>query len=76
MKLGMYKHYKGHIYNVLYIGKHTETLEDMVIYQAINAENACEKSSVDTIWVRPLSMFSEILRIDGKPVPRFQYIGK
>ena len=71
MKTGFYKHYKGHIYRVMLIGNHTETLEKMGIYQAINAENSCEKASPDTIWVRPEKMFSEHVIVDGNSVPRF-----
>lgn len=74
MKTGIYKHYKGHIYRVMLIGKHTETLENMVIYQAINAENSCEKASPDTIWVRPEKMFSEHVIVDVNSVPRFTYL--
>lgn len=38
MKTGIYRHYRGHVYRVMFIGKHTETLENMVVYQAINAK--------------------------------------
>ena len=48
-----YKHFKGNVYRVLHIAKHTETLEDMVVYQAMYGERG--------IWVRPLSMFEEVI---------------
>lgn len=68
IKLGKYKHYKGNIYEVIYIGKHSETLEDVVIYKALYGNNK--------IWVRPLKMWNETVIVDGKEVKRFEYIGK
>ena len=76
MKTGIYRHYKGHVYRVMFIGKHTETLENMVVYQAINAKNSCEKSLPDQVWVRPEKIFLENVVVDGKNVPRFTYLGK
>lgn len=48
IKLEIYTHYKGNTYKVLHIAKHSETLEDMVIYQDVNAP--------DKIWARPATM--------------------
>ncbi len=76
MKTGIYRHYKGHVYRVMFIGKHTETLENMVVYQAINAKNSCEKSLPGQVWVRPDKIFLENVVVDGKNVPRFTYLGK
>ena len=59
----IYKHYKGNRYKVLAIAKHSETLEDMVVYQALYGDFG--------IWVRPKSMWSEEVMIDGKKVLRF-----
>ena len=63
-----YRHFKGNIYRVLHIAKHSETLEDMVVYQAMY----CERG----IWVRPLSMFEEVIERDGKTFRRFSPITK
>lgn len=63
-----YRHFKGNIYCVLHIAKHSETLEDMVVYQAMYGERG--------IWVRPLSMFEEVIERDGKTFRRFSPITK
>ena len=64
IKLGTYRHYKGNTYKVLHIAKHSETLEDMVIYQDVNHS--------DKIWARPVSMWNDDIEIDGKTVKRFE----
>ena len=61
-----YRHFKGNIYRVLHIAKHSETLEEMVVYQAMYGERG--------IWVRPLSMFEEEIERDGKTIRRFSPI--
>jgi len=66
MKLGKYKHYKGNFYEIIGIAKHSETLEELVVYKALYGEKG--------LWVRPLSMFSEEVEVDGKKVLRFQYV--
>lgn len=66
MKKGIYEHYKGNKYELLHIAKHSETLENMVVYKALYGEGE--------IWVRPLSMWNEQVEIDGKSVPRFKLI--
>lgn len=70
VKLGVYEHYKGKKYRVLGVAKHSESLEDMVMYEALY-ENELAK-----FWVRPLAMFLEEVEIDGQRVPRFTYIGE
>jgi len=70
LKLGRYQHYKGHFYKVIGIAKHSETLEELVIYEALY-ENPDGK-----LWVRPLKMFLEKVEINGKKVPRFKFVGK
>ena len=67
VKIGKYRHFKGNEYRVLYLAKHSETLEDMVVYQALYGENG--------IWVRPASMWNEIIERDGSSFKRFEYIG-
>ena len=61
-----YRHFKGNFYRVLHIAKHSETLEEMVVYQAMYGERG--------IWVRPLSMFEEEIERDGKTIRRFSPI--
>ena len=58
-----YRHFKGNVYRVLHIAKHSETLEDMVVYQAMYGERG--------IWVRPLSMLEDAIERDGKTIRRF-----
>ena len=65
--LGRYRHYKGNEYEVIGFAKHSETLEDMVIYKALYGERGT--------WVRPLSMWSNPIALDGRTVKRFEYIG-
>ena len=65
---GIYRHYKNKEYKVLAVATHTETLEKMVVYQALYGERG--------IWVRPLQMFVEKVLVDGKEVPRFALKGE
>ena len=66
--LGKYRHFKGNEYEVIGTGKHSETLEEMVIYRALYGDGET--------WIRPLSMFMGEVEVNGKKVPRFEYIGK
>ena len=66
-KLGIYRHLKGREYRLLGIARHSETLEPMVVYQALYGEN--------DLWVRPAAMWEELVEKDGYRGPRFQYIG-
>lgn len=59
-----YRHFKGKEYLVLHIAKHSETLEELVVYQALYGEMG--------IWVRPLNMFMEQVEVKGQWVPRFE----
>ncbi len=59
-----YRHFKGNEYLVLHLAKHSETLEDMVVYQALYGERG--------IWVRPLEMFLERIEREGKTFYRFE----
>ncbi|MGI5896996.1 MAG: DUF1653 domain-containing protein [Oscillospiraceae bacterium] len=68
IKLGRYRHFKGNEYEVLALAKHSETLEDMVVYRALYGERG--------VWVRPASMWSERIEREGYSGPRFCYIGE
>ena len=60
---GIYRHYKGQRYQVLGTARHSETLEELVVYRALYGEHG--------LWVRPAAMFGETVTVDGLPVPRF-----
>ena len=66
IKLGIYKHYKGNEYRVLGIATHSETLEKMVVYQALYGTYG--------IWVRPINMWNEVVEVNGQQVKRFEFI--
>lgn len=68
IKPGLYRHFKGGEYRVLYTAAHSETLEPMVVYQALYGEKG--------IWVRPAAMWNETVQRDGRVVKRFTYIGE
>ena len=70
MKTGIYKHFKGKKYRVVGLAKHSETLEDLVVYESLY-DNKTSK-----LWVRPLSMFNEEVEIGGKKVPRFKFLSE
>ena len=72
IELGKYQHYKtGKLYQVLSIARHSETLEDMVVYQALYHS---EKFGRNQIWVRPKKMFLEYVVHEGHYIPRFNLI--
>lgn len=65
IKIGQkYKHFKGKEYLVLFLAKHSDTMEDLVVYQALYGNQG--------IWVRPLSMFLEWVTLEGNRVRRFE----
>ena len=66
IQLGIYRHYKGNQYKVIGFAKHSETLEDMVIYKAQHGDGGT--------WVRPLSMWENLIEFGGKTVKRFERI--
>lgn len=67
IKPGRYRHFKGNEYRVLYLARHSETLEPMVVYQALYGERG--------IWVRPAGMWNETVERDGQRYRRFTYLG-
>ena len=68
MELGYYKHYKGNVYEVIGIAKHSETLEDVVVYKA------CYQKDGENLWVRPLKIFEDDVFIENKKTKRFSKI--
>ncbi len=68
IKLGKYKHYKGKEYEVIGIAKHSETLEEMVVYKTLY------QNSESNLWARPLKMFTEKIVEEGKEVERFKFV--
>ena len=66
--LGVYTHYKGNRYEVVGEAINTETQEPMVLYKALYEGNF----PAGTVWARPLAMFTEIVMVEGKAVPRFK----
>ncbi len=65
---GQYRHFKGKEYKVFTIGRHTETLEEFTVYQALYHD---EKYGEHTIWLRPVAMFFDHIERDGYNGPRF-----
>ena len=68
IKPGKYRHFKGNMYEVIGIAKHSETLEEMVVYRALYGDG--------DLWVRPASMWNETVQRGGKTFARFEYIGE
>jgi hypothetical protein len=64
--MAIYRHYKGGFYRVIGTATHTETQEELVIYEGIDGR----------VWARPRDMFFEEVEVDGKKVPRFQRLGR
>lgn len=67
VKNGLYQHFKGNLYHVIGVAKHSETDEDLVVYRQDGKESK--------IFVRPLAMFEENVKHGGREVPRFRPLG-
>ena len=67
MTLGLYRHYKGRVYSVLGVARHSETQEELVVYR--------QEYGDKSLWVRPKAMFTELVEINGVTMPRFRPLG-
>ena len=65
---GIYRHFRGNQYRLLWVARHSETLEEMVVYQALYGEGG--------FWVRPASMWGETVVHEGREQPRFAWVGE
>ena len=63
---GIYKHFKGNLYQVIEVATHSETREQLVVYRTLYGDSS--------MWVRPLTMFQETVEVDGQQVPRFSFV--
>ena len=66
IKTGIYKHYKDKLYEVIGVAKHSETEEDHVVYRPLYGDRG--------LWIRPLSMFTEMVEVNGESVQRFAFV--
>jgi len=68
IRAGIYQHFKGKEYKVIGVAKHSETLEDLVVYEALYPNETAK------LWVRPVEMFLDNVEVEGKKVPRFKFV--
>lgn len=66
LQAGIYRHYKGNLYHVMEVARHSETGEKLVVYRTLYGDFG--------LWVRPLAMFVEQVQIDGQNIPRFAFV--
>jgi len=71
LQLGIYQHFKGNLYEVITVGKDSDTLEDLVVYKALYDSAEFGKNA---IWIRPKEKFCEEIIVDGKKIPRFKFV--
>lgn len=65
---GIYRHYKNKCYRVIGVGRHSETHEDMIVYQALYDSSEFGNNA---LWIRPLGLFFEEIVVNGQMTPRF-----
>lgn len=68
IRTGPYRHYKGKEYTVIGVARHSETEEELVVYRQEYGDRS--------LWIRPRKMFEELVEVEGRTVPRFQYLGE
>ena len=68
LRPGRYRHFKGNFYEVIGVATHSETGELLVVYRPLYGDRA--------FYVRPLAMFTEQVKREGKTVPRFEFVGE
>jgi len=68
VKPGLYRHYKNKKYKVICEATHSETREELVVYQCLYGDYS--------IWVRPKQMFTELIEVEGRKVPRFEFVSE
>ena len=68
IRMGKYRHFKGNEYELIGTARHSETLEEMVVYRALYGEGG--------LWVRPAAMWTETVERDGVSYQRFTYVGE
>jgi cyclomaltodextrinase len=64
---GKYRHFKGKEYEVIGVAKHSETLQEFVVYRELYGEGL--------LWIRPMAMFMEKVKVNGVEMPRFEFVG-
>jgi hypothetical protein len=70
VKTGVYRHYKGRLYEVLGVAQHSETHDELVVYRALYGRSVGQR----TLWVRPKRMFCERIIVDGAKQSRFEFL--
>lgn len=68
---GVYRHYKGTLYQVVDVVRHSETLDWLVLYHPLYGDQVQQS----TLWVRPFAMFVQMLELSDESIPRFAYVG-
>lgn len=71
IKPGTYQHYKGKMYEVIGVARHSESLDEFVVYRALYDS---EEFGKNALWIRPKQMFMENIVVNGKQVPRFRKV--